>query len=140
MLELHQRAARIANAPNVAWHHVLRSRFAGPRPAREGGGGLAVVVQSIVQQSDTHAELRGSVEYFSDPSLPIVFEFVGTLHIETRELSLHEPRPNQPERIYSGQLSENGRVLTLRVHLAEGRAAKPFHLIHEGTLAELSEA
>ena len=128
----------MANEPNVAWHHFLRSRFAGRLPAREGGAGVAVVVQAIVQQSETHAELRGCLEYFSDPSLPVVFEFVASLHVETREISIHEPHPNQPERTYSGQLSENGRVMTLRAILAEGRTSKPFHLIHEETLAELS--
>ncbi len=138
MLELHQRAAWIANGPNVAWHHFLRSRYTGRRPARDGMTGVAVVIQTIVQQSESHADLGGWMEYFSDPSLPIVFEFTGTLQLETREFSIHEPHSNQPERTYSGQLSENGRVMTLRALLPGSGAAKPFHLIHEGTLAELS--
>ncbi len=137
MLELHQRAAWIVNEPNVEWHHLLRSRFVGQLPAREGGTGIAVVVQSIVQQSEAQAELRGCMEYFSGRSLPVVFDFVGSLQIETRELVIREPRPNLPERTYSGQLSENGRVMTLHAHLPEGRTSKPIHLIHDDTLAEL---
>ncbi len=136
MLETHQRAAWLTNEPDVVWHHFLRARFVGQLPAREGGAGFAVVVQTIAQQSESHAELRGSVEYFSDPSLPVVFEFVGVLQIETRELSIQEAQPNQP-RNYAGQFSENGRVLTLRPRDAEQRAGKPFHLIHEETLAAL---
>ena len=138
MLETHQRAAWFTNEPDVVWHHFLRSRFIGQLPAREGGAGFAVVVQTIEQQSESHAELRGCVEYFSGPSLPVVFEFVGILQIETRELSIQEAQPNQP-RNYAGQFSENGRVLTLRSRDAEQRAGKPFQLIHEETLAALSK-
>jgi hypothetical protein len=138
MLETHQRAAWLTNEPNVAWHHFLRSRFVGRLPARDGGAGFAVIVQAIEQQSAAHAELRGCVEYFSDPSLPVVFEFMGILQIETREFSIQKAQPNQP-RNYSGQFSENGRVLTLRARDAAHRDGNPFHLIHEETLAALSE-
>jgi hypothetical protein len=138
MLELHQRAAWMANEPTVAWHHFLRSRFAGRLPAREGGAEMAVVVQTVVQQSPTHAELRGCMEY--GPSFsPVVFDFVASLDLETRELVVREPHPNpQPERTYSGQFSENGRVMTLHAALPGGRTSKPIHLIHEATLADLT--
>lgn len=135
MLENHQRAARIENAPNIAWHHFLQSRFLGRLPAREGGAELALVVQSIVQNSPTHAELRGCTEY--GPSIsPVIYEFAASLDIEAREIELREPHPHQPERNYAGQFSENGRVLTMQVVLPGGKTSKPFYLIHESTLAD----
>jgi hypothetical protein len=137
MLEDHQRAAQIANEPAVAWHHFLRSRFVGRLLAAGGETGFAVAVQAIAQQSEFEAELRGCVEYFSDPSFPVVFEFVGMLQIETREISIQETPLNRAPRNYAGQFSENGRVLTLRLLGAERSAAKAFHLIHEETLTAL---
>jgi hypothetical protein len=137
MLELHQRAAWITNAPNVEWHHFLRSRFVGRLPAREGGADLAVVVQSVVQQSGIHAELRGSMEYGPSVS-PVVFDFVASLDIENREIVIREPHPNKPERTFSGQFSENGRVMALSTGLPADRTSKAFHLVHEDTLADLS--
>src|SRR5258707_10075674 len=110
MLETHQRAAWIPNGPNIPWHHFIVSRFVGRLPGRDRDAILAVVVHSISQQSETHAELRGVMEYSSGSSLPVVFEFVGSLLLDSREISMDEMHLNQPRRHYSGQLSENGRV------------------------------
>ncbi len=137
MLEDHQRAARIANEPNVAWHHFLRSRFVGRSLVGDGETGFAVAIQAVAQQSEFEAELSGCVEYFSDPAFPVVFEFVGMLQIETREISIQETPLNRVPRNYAGQFSENGRVLKLRMLGAERSAGKAFHLIHEETLAAL---
>jgi hypothetical protein len=140
MLALHKRAGWIANEPNVAWHHFLRSRFIGRVPDRDRIASLAVVVHTIAQQSESDAVLRGIMERSWDASVPVVFEFTGLLHLDARELSIEELHPNRPGRNYAGQLSENGRVMTLRELLADGGSSKAFHLIHEGTLALLSGA
>ncbi len=123
MLEPHQRAARIPNAPEVRWHQFLSGRFLGPT--------LGLAIQAAEQQTAEHAELRGILEYANDGSLPVVLEFTGALNIETREITVHETRP---EWHYSGQFSENGRVLTLR---RDGQA-KLIYLVHEETLVELT--
>lgn len=156
MLDIHQRAAWIENEPHIEWHHFLRSRFAGGLPGR-GGAELVVAVQTVVQQSEIQAELRGSMEYFPERgALPVVFDFVGSVQLDNREVILREmhshgqavqlraPALQAQEqahdgRIYAGQISENGRVMTLQAVAADGRTAqsKPFHLIHEDTLAEL---
>jgi len=91
---------------------------------------LAIVVQAVAQQNQGHAHLRGLVEISSRSSLPVVFEFAGLLNLQTREVSIHQ---TQPDKIYDGQLSENGRVMTLR----EAGRSKPMHLVHEETLAQL---
>lgn len=130
MLEPHQRAALIPNDPGVSWHHFLRSRFASAPPAVAGRTSLAVVVQSLEQRSPFHAEWRGLVELASGSSLPVVSEFHGELNLETREFSLQQ---SQPERHYSGQISENGRVMVLQ----QSGQSKAVHLVHDETLAEL---
>ena len=157
MLEIHQRAAWIENEPHVVWHHFLRSRFAGRLPGRGRASELVVAVQTVVQQSEIQAELRGSLEYFLEKgALPVVFDFVGSVQLDSREVILREmhsngravqmraPAPQSQEqeqdgRIYAGQISENGRVMSLQAVAADGRTpkSKPFHLIHEDTLTEL---
>jgi len=157
MLDIHQRAAWIENEPHIEWHHFLRSRFAGRMPGRGSGSELVVAVQTIVQQSEIQAELRGSMEYFPERgALPIVFDFVGSVQLDSREVILREMHSHgqavqlrapalqaqdqaQDGRIYAGQISENGRVMSLQAVAADGRTpkSKPFHLIHEETLAEL---
>jgi len=138
MLATHQRAAWIPNEPNVAWHHFILSRFVGRLPGRDWDAILAVVVHTISQQSETHAELRGTTEYASGSSLPVVFEFAGSLLLDSREISIDELHLNQPRRNYSGQFSENGRVMALRSRIGGGETSKEFHLIHEATLARLT--
>lgn len=138
MLDLHKRAGWIANGPDVAWHHFLRSRFVGPPPGRDGAATIAITIHTVAQLSETDAELRGIVEYAWDASVPVVFEFTGSLLLDTREIAIEELHPNQPPRNYAGQLSPNGRVMTLRESLPSGGTSKAFHLIHEGTLALLS--
>ena len=131
MLELHKRAEWIKNAEGVTWQHFVRSRFVGRRADREAS--MAVVVQTATQQSESHAELRGILEYSTDQSLPVVFEFVASVDLHTRELSVQ----GSDESRFSGQFSENGRVLRLRSHLAGSKTSIPFHLIHEDTLEQL---
>jgi hypothetical protein len=128
MLEPHQRAALIPNEPHVHWHSFLRGRFIGSLPERNKT--LAIALQAVEQQSPVHAAMRGWVELSSGGALPVVSEFAGVLSLETREVSL---RQTQPDKEYTGQISENGRVMVLRV----SGQAKPIHLVHEETLAEL---
>jgi hypothetical protein len=130
MIEPHQRAALIPNDPGVSWTHFLTARFVGPLPQAGREVAMAIVSQAIMQQSQGHANLRGLVEVSSRSSLPVVFEFVGALNLETREITIHQ---TQPDKIYGGQISENGRVMTLR----EAGHSKPIHLVHEETLAQL---
>ena len=138
MLAIHQRAAWIPNDPGVPWHHFIRSRFIGRLPDRGRDASLAVVVHTVTQQSETHAELRGMMEYTVDASLPVLFEFAGSLALDTREISLQEVHLHQPGRECTGHYSENGRVMTLRLISGGGNPSKTFSLIHEGTLALLS--
>ena len=130
MIEPHQRAALIPNGPGVSWTQFLAARFAGPWPQGGRGAELAIVVQTIVRPIQEHAGLSGLVEVSSRSSLPVVFGFTGVLNLETREISIHQ---TEPDKIYTGQLSENGRVMTLR----EAGHSKPIHLVHEETLAQL---
>jgi len=132
MIQPHQRAALIPNDPGVSWLHFLTGRFVGStaRSAAGPGASLAIVVQAFAQQDLGNAGLRGLVEVSSRSSLPVVFEFTGALNLETREISIHQ---THPENTYSGQISENGRVMTLR----EAGHPKPIHLVHEETLAQL---
>lgn len=129
MLESHQRAALFPNDPGVQWHHFLGGRFIGPSPRTAKNTSLALVAQTIDQQSPIHATLRGLIELSSGGSLPIVTEFVGELNLETREISIHQPRPDMH---YTGRFSENGRVLVLRAN----EESKSAHLVHEETLAK----
>ncbi len=124
MLQPHQRAALIQNDPGVSWPQFLGARFV------QSDGSFAVVVQGVVQKSQAHCELKGLIEISSNGSLPVIFTFDGVLNLETREISIHQA---QPEKAWSGQISENGRVMTLS---AAGQA-KPIHLIHEQTLEQL---
>jgi hypothetical protein len=93
-------------------------------------GSLAVSIQSLVQKSQGHAELKGLIELSSGGSLPVVFVFDGVLNLETREISIQQ---THPEKHWDGLLSENGRVMTLH----EAGQAKPIHLVHELTLDQL---
>jgi hypothetical protein len=128
MLEPHKRAALIPNNPGVAWHEFLSDRFIESSPF--AGKRLAIVVHTIQQQSYEHAELRGLLEISSGSSLPVVSGFAGSLNLESREILLQQVNP---DRHFTGQISENGRVITLR----EKEQSKPMHLIHEGTFAQL---
>lgn len=130
MLEPHQRAALIANEPGVSWNHFLRGRFLGPLPHAGKDASLGVVMQTIEQQSQEHAEIRGFTEQSSGSSLPVVTEFAGVLNVETREISIHQAHAQMN---FSGQISANGRVMVLR----QAGQSKPLHLVHEGTLAQL---
>jgi hypothetical protein len=130
MIAPHQRAALIPNDPGVIWTQFLGARFVGQMPQTGRDASLAVVVQSVERQSPEHAHLRGLIEISSHSSLPVVFEFVAVLNLETREITI---RQGQPDLIYSGQFSENGRVMTLR----QAGHSKPLHLVHEETLANL---
>lgn len=123
MLEPRQRAALTPNSPAVMWHQFLGSRFLGQS--------LGVTIRVVEQQSHEHADLRGILEHFHGGALPIVSEFTGALNIESREITVHE---THRERDYSGQFSENGRVLTLR----QPGQPKPIYLVHEETLLELT--
>jgi hypothetical protein len=92
---------------------------------------LAIAVQTIEQQSQSNAVLRGLVELYAGFLLPVVSEFIADLNLETREISIRQSRP---DRRNLGQFSENGRVLVLR----ETGKPKPLHLVHDETLATLS--
>ena len=96
----------------------------------KSGGSFALVVQGILQRSQAHGELKGLIEISSNGSLPVIFAFDGVLNLETREITVHQAHP---EKSWSGQISENGRVMMLR----EAGGAKPIHLIHEPTLEQL---
>jgi len=122
MIEPHQRAALIPNSRGVLWHTFLRERFLGTS--------FGILIQSIEQQTQEHADLHGLVEHSFGRSLPVVSDFSGALNIETREITIHE---TQHDRHYAGQFSENGRVLTLR----QQGEAKPLHLVHDETLRDL---
>jgi len=124
MLLPHQRAALIPNDPGVTWPQFLGGRFV------ESDGSFAIVVQGVVQKSQAHCELNGLIEISSRGSLPVIFTFGGVLNLETREISIQQA---QPEKLWDGQISENGRVMELR----EVGRAKPIHLIHEQTLEQL---
>jgi hypothetical protein len=124
MFQPHQRAALIPNGPGVKWPQWLGAPFVQP------GGSFAVVVQGLVQRGQEHLDLKGLIEISSGASLPVIFPFDGVLNLETREISIHQA---QPEKSWSGQISANGRVMTLQ----EAGQAKPIHLVHEQTLDEL---
>jgi hypothetical protein len=130
MLEPHQRAALIPNEAGQIWHHFLKGRFIGKFPRAGRDMSLAIMVQSIGQQDQIHASLHGLVELYSGESLPVVAEFRGELNLETREMALQQL---QPDRHYTGQISENGRVIVIR----ETGEAKPVNLVHEETLGQL---
>lgn len=138
MLAVHQRAAWVQNNPGIPWHHFLQARFVGLLPDRGRDALFAIVVQAVAQQSEDHADLRGVTEYAVGSSLPVVVEFTGSLMLDTREISVQEQQLTQPGRNFSGQFSENGRVIAMRFHLVGGKPTKPFHLIHEETLAMLT--
>jgi hypothetical protein len=137
MLEDHERAARMPNDGNVTWHQFVRSRFVGQPSSKPGSPSLTIDVQTVRQESTSHAELHGLLEYSAASSLPVVFEFLGTLMLETREVLIDDAQGDKAERSYTGSLSENGRVLTLRPRGSDKSHAKPIHLIHEGTMTEL---
>ncbi len=124
MLQPHQRAALIPNEPGVHWTQFLGARFA------QSSGSFAVVVQSMLQMSQDHSDLKGMIEITSGGSLPVIFSFDGVLNLETREISIQQ---THPKKAWSGQISANGRVLELR----EAGQAKAIHLVHEETLAQL---
>jgi hypothetical protein len=124
MLQPHQRAALIPNDPGVNWPQFLGERFV------QSNGSFAIVAQSIVQKSQTHCELKGLIEISSNGALPVIFQFTGGLNLENREISILQV---QPEKAWSGNVSENGRVIVLR----EASKGKPMHLIHEQTLEQL---
>lgn len=135
MLEDHKRAAMMPNEADVTWVRFVRSRFVGGQG--RGAASLTVDILAATQQSGSHAALAGLLEYATDASLPVVFEFVGTLDLETREVLLDDPCGDLSERSYSGRLSENGRVLTLRSRYPGKAHGKPLHLIHEDTRRDL---
>jgi hypothetical protein len=124
MLQPHQRAALIPNAPGVSWTQFLGARFV------HSSGSFAVAVQSTVQKSQEHSDLKGLIEISSGGSLPVIFPFDGVLNLETREISIQQA---QPQKAWVGQISENGRVIVLR----EIGQTKPIQLIHEQTLEQL---
>jgi hypothetical protein len=130
MLQPQQRAALIPSEPGVPWHAFLKSRFVETRQSSEKSPSIAIVVQAIQQRSPILADIAGLVELSSGSALPVVSAFVGQLNLETREFSI---RQSQPDKILSGQLSENGRVMILR----EAGQSKQMHLVHEPTLAQL---
>ena len=135
MLQIHGRAALIPIEPSAHWYRFLLSRFIGTSPGGTNDASLALVVQSVSQQSATHAGLSGLMEYGSGVSLPVVFECSGTVDLETREIAIHES--NQGKNSYTGSFSENGRVITLCSVSSAGQKSKPLHLIHEKTLTKL---
>jgi len=130
MLEPHSRAALIPSEPGIPWYSFLQSRFVQYPPPAAKIPAVAVVVQTIQQSSQILADIQGLVELSLGSSLPVVSAFVGQLNLESREFLI---RQAHPEKSWSGQLSENGRVMVLR----EAGRAKPMHLIHEQTLAQL---
>jgi hypothetical protein len=130
MIQPHQRAALIPNDPRVSWTGFLGGRFVGALPTAGRDASLAIVVQAFAHQGPEHAQLRGLVEVSSRSSLPVVFEFAAVLNLETREITI---RQAEPDKTYEGQISENGRVMTLR----EPGRPKPIYLVHEETLAQL---
>jgi hypothetical protein len=136
MIEVHQRAARISNAPGVSWHTFVMSRFAGHMDSRAGDTSIAIEMQSATQPSSSHAELRGLFEYRVGASLPLVFEIVATLDLETREVRIDDAQGSE-ERSYTGRLSENGRVLSLRSRAPGKSTSKALHLVEESTRREL---
>ena len=123
MLQPHQRAAQIPNEPGVSWLAFLGGRFAA------ADGTFAVLVQRMAQRGHT-SDLEGLIELSAGGSLPVVYPFTGALNLEFREISLQQ---THPEKRWAGQLSENGRVMTLH----EVGQAKPLHLVHETTLEQL---
>ena len=130
MLEPYQRAALIPNEPGMSWHHFMRGRFVDSEIPAAKDASLALVIQMMEQQGQTLAHIRGLVERSLGLSLQVVAEFVGQINLESRDISIHQ---RQPEKAYTGQISENGRVIVLY----EAGEAKPIHLVHEETLAQL---
>ena len=120
----------IPSEPGVPWHSFLKSRFVESLHPTGKSASLAIVVQTIQQQSQILADIQGLVELSSGSSLPVVSDFVGQLNLESRELSIHQAHP---QKVWIGEISENGRVMALR----EVGQSKPIHLVHEQTLAQL---
>jgi hypothetical protein len=82
MFEPHQRAALIPIDPGVNWPQFLNAPFVQPR------GSFAIVVQSSVQKSLEHSDLKGLIEISSAASLPVIFPFDAVLNLEAREISI----------------------------------------------------
>ncbi|EDY16439.1 hypothetical protein CfE428DRAFT_6058 [Chthoniobacter flavus Ellin428] len=120
----------IPNEPGTPWYSFLKSRFIEAQPPSGKGPLLSLVIQTIQQQSPVLADIQGLVELSLGSALPVVSAFVGQLNLETRDFSI---RQDQSAKIFSGQLSDNGRVMVLR----EAGQAKQIHLVHEATLAQL---
>jgi hypothetical protein len=131
MLADYQRAAIMKNSEGVSWLQFVQSRFTG-RFGREDAV-LTIDVQALTQRSDCHAELRGVVEHSANTALPVATEFIATLEFANREVRINTGRASA----FFGQLSENGRVLTLFSDDKGFSPTKPLHLIHEGTSEEL---
>jgi hypothetical protein len=119
------------NPEGVSWLQFLRSRYTG-KFGRENAV-LTIDVQAVTQRSDCHAELRGVVERSANASLPVATEFIATLEFANREVRINTDQASA----YFGQLSENGRVLTLFSDTKGFSRTEPLHLIHEGTSEEL---
>jgi hypothetical protein len=125
MLQAHSRAAYVSNEPHVQWYHFLLSRFVESLHHST----FDVYVKSATQQDEEHVEIRGIVERCFQSALPVVYDFVGSVNLATRELAVTEAR----QLHYTGQFSENGRVMTLR----KDGTSKALHLVHEQTLQHL---
>ena len=137
MLEDHERAAMMPNEGNTTWHYFIRSRFIGCENERAGGTSLAVDITNATLESPSHAAITGLLEYSTNSSLPVVFSFAGIVDLETREVRIDDSQSENPARSYTGSFSENGRRLTLRLHMPGKTPSKQLHLVHEATLAEL---
>jgi hypothetical protein len=130
MLEDHQRAALMPNTANLTWAHFVRARFV----AEDRKTAFAVEILEVALQSPIDATVKGMLEQGARGSLPVVYEFLGTLDLESRELTIRDQADAQS---YAGRFSENGRVLTLELTTGGRGTGRPMHLIHEGTRQEL---
>lgn len=137
MLEDHERAAMMPNEGNITWHYFIRSRFIGREMERAGRTSLTVDITTATLESHSHVAISGLLEYSTSSSLPVVFAFAGTVDLETREVRIDDGQSEYPARSYVGSFSENGRRLTLRLHVPGKTPSRQLHLVHEATLAEL---
>ncbi len=137
MLEDYERAAMIPIDSDAPWHRFVRARFSGWLGNGRDSRRFAVEVHGAAQQSGAHADLSGLLEYGGGAALPVIYEFTGTLDLETREVRFGDAGAGAADRSYTGRFSENGRVLTLQSNGAGGQQGKPVHLIHEGTRRDL---
>jgi len=115
--------------PGTPWRSFLKSRFVESPAAKDETLSLAIVFETVRQHSHSQTDLVGLMEFWQGSALPVVLGFVGQLNLENREFSI---RQDQSGENLTGQISENGLVMTLR----EASQAKLMHFMHHQALEQ----